>query len=168
MKGSRRKKRKQRAKQPVAGASPSPEKQPHSRFHPEARKIPTVEEQRDFMRLHPRWRFSLLELQGAYGWARLQGQAIRGLRDRLAELEKSTWAEIFVRDRHQNHSVDRDKLSTDAQKKLRKRKLDDFERFWSLRITAKERVWGLLVEDVFYLLWWDPEHEVCPSHLKHT
>lgn len=102
MKGSRRKKRKQRPKQPVAGASPSPEKQPHSRFHPEARKIPTVEERRDFMRLHPRWRFSLLELQGAY------------------------------------------------------------------RITAKERVWGLLVEDVFYLLWWDPEHEVCPSHLKHT
>ncbi|MDQ1010386.1 hypothetical protein QFZ82_004871 [Streptomyces sp. V4I23] len=36
-----------------------------------------------------------------------------------------------------------------------------------LRFTGKQRLYGFLVGNVF-VLWWDPEHEVYPSPLKHT
>jgi len=35
----------------------------------------------------------------------------------------------------------------------------------SLRLSGKERVWGILQENALLLLWWDPGHEICPSIL---
>lgn len=166
MAASRQRKRKR--KEPKARATPTPRKQPRLPFHPEASKVPVAEGRRDFMGYHPRWRFALLDLEGPYGWRRLERGAAPDLHGKLAQLERRTWNEIFVRDKHRNHSVELDRLSPDAAKRLKRKKLDDFGQLWSLRITGACRVWGILVEDVFYLLWWDPDHDVCPSLLKHT
>ncbi|HWD40203.1 MAG TPA: hypothetical protein VG944_15240 [Fimbriimonas sp.] len=35
------------------------------------------------------------------------------------------------------------------------------ESLWSFRISGKERLWGLLVDEVFYVLWTDPDHKIC-------
>ncbi len=45
---------------------------------------------------------------------------------------------------------------------------DDATLLHSLRLNGAYRVWGILRENVYYVLWLDPEHEVWPSHLKHT
>jgi len=166
MAASRRQKPKR--KRPRVSAAPKPKKQPALPFHPEAHKLPVASEGRDFLKYHPRWRLALLDTDGVFGWHRLDLGVARDLRLKLAQFEKSTWNQIFVRDKHRNHSVELDQLSKDARKRLQQKELDDFEKVWSLRISGECRVWGLLVEDVFYLLWCDPNHDVCPSHLKHT
>lgn len=46
--------------------------------------------------------------------------------------------------------------------------LDDQDALVSLGLTGRERIWGFIANGVMNLLWWDPNHEVCPSLLKHT
>ena len=60
------------------------------------------------------------------------------------------------------------KLCSHAQKRLVEMKLDDVDEVHSLRLSGVHRVWGILTENVLTLLWWDPNHEVCPSLKKHT
>lgn len=45
---------------------------------------------------------------------------------------------------------------------------DDLDQLFSLRLTVRKRVWGIKEGNIFWILWWDPEHEVCKSHKKHT
>ena len=47
-------------------------------------------------------------------------------------------------------------------------KQDDLSQLFSLRISAKCRVWGILDGRVFKVLWYDPKHEVYPSTKGHT
>ena len=41
----------------------------------------------------------------------------------------------------------------------------DFEqaRLFSVRLTGRIRLWGLRDVSILRVLWWDPEHTVCPS-----
>lgn len=74
----------------------------------------------------------------------------------------------MVQDRDKNHHVSTSDLSEKAWRRLKDLKLEDVEQLFSLRISGKERVWGVLTQGVLEVLWWDPKHEVCPSHKKHT
>ena len=67
-----------------------------------------------------------------------------------------------------NKAIPIEHLCSDAQNRLRDLGLDDYDEVWEMRIGGKERVWGLRDASVMLLLWWDPEHEVCPSEKKHT
>lgn len=55
-----------------------------------------------------------------------------------------------------------------VQKRLNELRLDDYNELFSLRLSAKERVFGVLFGNVLKLLWYDPEHQVWPSPKKHT
>jgi hypothetical protein len=59
-------------------------------------------------------------------------------------------------------------FSPEAKKRLKEIDLDDYDGLWELRVSGKPRVWGILNHNIFYLVWWDPDHKVCPSHLRHT
>jgi len=85
---------------------------------------------------------------------------------RLKELESMTWTEI-EQGTH-SHFVEVTKLIPDAQKRLSALRLDDFDVLFSLRIKAKPRLWGIRINNIFHALWWDPDHQVCPSLKKHT
>ena len=45
---------------------------------------------------------------------------------------------------------------------------DDQEELVSFRIGGRERLWAIRVETEAFLLWWDPNHEICPSQKKGT
>lgn len=79
-----------------------------------------------------------------------------------------TWNEIFTQSKTQNHSVNINILSKESIDHLKKMKINDIDQLWSLRLTGIQRIWGILDRGVFTLLWWDPNHQVCPSHKKHT
>ena len=76
-----------------------------------------------------------------------------------------TWGEVEGRG---SHFVDVDNCSREAQKRLEEIKLDDLEQLFSLRIGGRKRIFGWRREAVLYVLWWDPDHKVCPSEMKHT
>lgn len=128
----------------------------------------------DLDKQHPVWRTSLLDLDhaGSWSWA-VRDDTLIKIIDLLTELERLTWREIRQqqtggnRRRGPKHkSIPRDHLWKEAQDRLEELQLDDFEELFRFRTGNMERLWGVLSGDsprVFYPIWWDPDHKVCPS-----
>lgn len=90
----------------------------------------------------------------------------------LKKLEKKKWQTILVEEKKKNHSIRVDTLNKVAQDRLIEKHIEA-ESIISLRITATHRLYGYIVEKVFYILWYDNNHGdnencVCRSHKKHT
>ena len=132
-------------------------------------KTPRVgKDTENYSRACPTWSFALLDPVGAFGWTHFQRCDLDELLARFREWEKMTWAEILAVGGKQNHSIDVYKCSKDAKERLKFLGLGDHEQLMSLRVNSKARVIGVRDRDIFYILWWDPDHQVCPSTQKHT
>lgn len=107
-----------------------------------------------------------MEMVDPYGWHKLDASSLQYVRQRIVEFEGRTWADILGD--HHNHNVELSRLSSAATKRLEQLHQDDLEELLSLRLSGKERIWGILDRGVCTLLWWDPEHQVCPSLKKNT
>jgi hypothetical protein len=79
-----------------------------------------------------------------------------------------TWQEIRIRDKDKNHAIPVADLTREAQDRLAEIGQDDVDELFSLRLSAKERIFGILDESVMRVLWWDPDHRVCPSPKRRT
>lgn len=72
--------------------------------------------------------------------------------------------EIFLKAKKRNHGVQLYKLCGEAQRRLRELGYDaQIEELYTLRLAGRERIWGIRECNVFSLLWWDPNHQVCPT-----
>ncbi len=109
-----------------------------------------------------------MDMGGPFSWQELSPAKLLEIRGKLAELEANTWHEILVDAKHRNHTVLVYRLSPQAKNRLRKIKQDDLDELTSLRLSGRERVWGIRENGILHLLWWDPEHRVCPAALRHT
>lgn len=67
-----------------------------------------------------------------------------------------------------SHPIPFNKIAREAQKRLKEKELDDLEMLYSIRLSGKERIWGKRENEAFYIIWWDPNHTVCPVQKKHT
>ncbi len=54
-------------------------------------------------------------------------------------------------------------LCDEAQRRLVELELDEFDELFRFRLGNMARLWGVIDEGVFYAIWWDPDHRVCPS-----
>ncbi len=61
-----------------------------------------------------------------------------------------------------SHSISIDRLCIKAQKRLREGLHIYEDNIFSLRLSGKERVFGILTLGVFRIIWYDPNHEICP------
>jgi len=75
------------------------------------------------------------------------------------------WQEIEGAD---HHAIGVDRLSKEAQNRLAEIRQDDLDEVFSFHFSGKPRIIGIREMNVIKLLWWDPEHQVCPSIKKHT
>jgi len=73
-----------------------------------------------------------------------------------------TWSELLVHAKKRNHSIKISDITPEARDRLEIIGLA-LDEVVSLRLSGKERVFGYLDNGVLELLWWDPEHQVCPS-----
>jgi hypothetical protein len=48
------------------------------------------------------------------------------------------------------------------------RKLHIFNNLYSLAMSNMERLYGVIIDGVFFLIWYDPEHEIYPVGKRHT
>ena len=85
----------------------------------------------------------------------------------LKSYEKRPLEDLYANP-DRDHPVELSRLCPEAKRRLEDLKLDDQDRLWSLHFTARWRVWGLLSDDLFCVLWWDPEHRVYPVEKRHT
>lgn len=113
------------------------------------------------------WRVSLLRRSGNWGWNDIQNAVLwNSVFVKMSNFESMTWAQIKRGVR--NHSIARSKLCRNAQKELDDQHLDDIEELFQLGLSGTERIWGVRIGRVFQILWWDPDHTVCPSTKKYT
>jgi hypothetical protein len=106
-----------------------------------------------------------MEMCDPFGWHALDAPLLAEVREKLRYFESMTLSEILGRN---NHLVPVSQLCKDARDRLAQLRLDDLEELLSLHLTGIKRVWGILEHNVVILLWWDPEHRICPSLKKHT
>jgi hypothetical protein len=147
---------------------PAAGKVPRSIVEPSPRRIPLSPAGGTYNSDHPSWRISKLEIVDPFGWQAIPRGKLYEVREKLAQFESMTWNEILIESKKQHHSVEVWRLCSDARTRLAAIGLGDVETLVSLRLTAKERVWGVRQGASLLVLWWDPDHLVCPSLLKNT
>jgi hypothetical protein len=103
----------------------------------------------------------MLDFDGSWGWGEFTTAHVKALHEKCKGWETMRASELFGLGG--NKLIPFGKLDPAARARLREIELDDLAGLWELRLSGKRRVWGTRVEHVFYLIWWDPEHTVCPS-----
>lgn len=141
-------------------------KGPKTLIDPRLDRKPKAEFDEDWREMKPAWRVSLLEMHTPYGWKEIdQAEAVQ-VRDRLASYESMKWKEIIPS--YRSHLIKVTDLSADARNHLVAIEQDDVDSVVSLGIDQLSRVVGILEHNILKVLWWDPEHEVCPTTKPNT
>lgn len=112
------------------------------------------------------WRFTRMDLDGQWSWTALTPKHARDVHGKCCQFETMRASELFGSGGNKLIPIER--LCGDAQKRLREIDADDLDGLWELRLGGKPRIWGARSEHAFDLIWWDPEHTVCPSQLRNT
>ena len=90
-----------------------------------------------------------------------------GLLRAVRDFESMTVNEV-VHGKQRSQDYPLHALVKDARERLVELGLDDRDIIHRLRITGERRLFGFLEANRFYVVWWDPKHEIVPSHKKHT
>ena len=151
-------------KRPRVHKAPKAVKTARNIARPKGGKTPRSAVVPSSARERPSWSFMIMDVDGPWCFYR-KAEQLRAVIDGLRPYETMTWAEIEGR---RDHFIDRSTIIGDAQKRLETIRHDDVDELFSLHLGGKPRVWGIRDGSVLRLLWWDPEHQICPSHLKHT
>ena len=81
---------------------------------------------------------------------------------RLGEFEKMNAAELKTA--RSNHKHFMSTLAKEAIERLKELQLDDLDDIWSFRVTGERRFWCIKHENIYALLWWDPESPGVPGN----
>lgn len=143
-------------------------KNPQSAINPTRRKQPFAgapSEQDNVAQIS--WRVSMMDLDGRWSF---DGAITKRVLDKLAHFEKKTVDE-WTSARGSQKVLKRipvENLCAEAQKRLQQIRRDDVDELWEFHLNARQRIWCVRYESTMYLLWWDPDHQVCPSALRNT
>ena len=116
------------------------------------------------------WKFCHLDFSGPWSWLTIDSiDKIKEVKKKMKDFETMTWGELQrFRKNSPCNPIPLDRLCNNARNRLRELKLDDIEDLYELHITGQNRIWGIKDNELICLLWWDPNHEVCPVKKKHT
>lgn len=140
------------------GAIPSGQKQ-----------VRIVERGDGLYRLHPKWSFVKCDMQHEKWGISANADCLLNMLERFKNWELITWGEILTttagrKSNTQSHPMEVGILDREAQERLEELNLGSPDILYSLAISGRQRVWGLMVEETgtFQLLWCDPRHEIYP------
>ena len=144
------------SKKPAAGERVRTKKQPH------------IEAEPSYNQHVLSWHVSLMETVDPFGWHAVDRDKAVQILQKLGNFETQTWNNLIIEGKKNNHSVLIEDLCKAARDRLTQLNQDDIEALVSLHLSGKERIWGIRDKYIFKILWWDPDHQVCPSPKKHT
>ena len=149
-----------RASRRAAQAAPArPAKQVHDLAFPGA---DTTDER-------PCWRFTHVDHDGPWGFDAVAPAVLTDMLRRLAQFESMTLNELFHSGGYPGKDYDVESIPNPAAlARLEAIGLADQTKIWGLRLGGKPRLYGFLWGNIFNVVWWVPEHDIHPSHLKHT
>lgn len=112
------------------------------------------------------WSFSIIDKDGAFGWHLCQNHdKYLEILSKKGQFEINNLSQLAYQG---SHSVPVSSLAKKAQDRLSELKLDDTDNLFSFRLTGTNRIWCVQHDKIMRVLWWDPDHQVCPSIKKHT
>ncbi|HHF7365146.1 TPA: hypothetical protein ACPSKY_000238 [Legionella bozemanae] len=142
-------------------------KTPRFRTEPNPKKEPSVGKQfssDDSGKIY--WSFSLIDSDGPWGFHNICKDEFHSLVTHdFKSKEGINWSQLKSSG---SHNVEINQLIKRAQHRLTEIFLDDRDELFSMRFSGTKRVWGIRDGNVFKVLWWDPNHEICPSRKKNT
>jgi hypothetical protein len=141
-------------------------KGPKTLIEPTTGQTPKVEFDEDWREMRPAWRVSLLEMHTPFGWTAINETVAVQIRERLASYESMRWKEFVFG--YRSHFIKVSDLSKEAREHLASIEQDDIDSVLSLGIDQMSRIVGILEHNVLKVLWWDPDHQVCPSTKPNT
>lgn len=108
----------------------------------------------------PVWRFSTVDRTGPFAWPKGQPDEL-SIVLKLHDFDSMAWQAIVGSD---HHYLSPDSLSTRAKQRLAEiNKDDEIENLFSFHLAGKPRIIAIKHGSVAKLLWFDPNHQVCPS-----
>jgi len=115
------------------------------------------------------WRFTHVDNDGPWGFSSVGGAVLCEILGHLKKFESMTLNEVFHYGGYPGKDYDVDAIpNSGALARLEEAGLADQTKIWVLRCGGKPRLYGFLQGNVFHVVFWDPEHEIWPSQLKHT
>jgi hypothetical protein len=113
--------------------------------------------------------FSRVDVDGPWCLTRIQQGHHRDLLRRIQSFESMTVQEAFLRGGEPGKEYPLPQIPNKAiQDRLRELELDDRDEISRLRISGAGHLYGFRERERFYVLWWDPGHEIWPSKKRHT
>lgn len=121
----------------------------------------------------PVWSFSRCDFEHSKWGICKDGSCIESILKRLSSFEGQTWKEIFSDTSGRNgntkhHQIETYKIIKEAQERLTGIGMGQYDTLYSMSISGKIRMWGVISQGVFMIIWIDRNHEICPSHKRHT
>ena len=109
----------------------------------------------------------MLDTDGPWGWKSCTDSHFWNvIFGKARSFETMTWTDILRGGN--NHQIKVNQICLEAQKRLAEIRQDDIDDLYSFGLMGKPRLWGIRDGRIFKVLWWDPEHTICPSYKKHT
>lgn len=124
---------------------------------------------KSYYKLHPTWSFKNSD-QNISKWDFISN-ADSHILNELKSYEGMTWGEIMKaiggrKSGTNNHPVNIRNLSSEAQSEIKNIKSlsNELQLIFSLRITAKTRLYGIIDEEsgLYKIIWLDKKHEIYP------
>ena len=113
-----------------------------------------------------RWGVDTVQLEGEFGFHLCELRSLfEDVIARLKHFESMTWAEVIPGTG--SHEVIFSKIARGAQETIQRIFGDELDVI-SLRLGGRPRIFGVRRGAVCSLLFYDPEHQICPSEKKHT
>lgn len=118
----------------------------------------------------PIWRFDKLDMEGRFAFQLSRSDfKHKEVLQKLIHYGNMTWGEID-RQQHDSHGkskhhyLDVRSLSDAAKMRISAKHLDnEIDALFSFALQNKLRIIGFRYGAEFYLVWYDPNHEFCPS-----
>ncbi len=123
------------------------------------------------MKKHPVWAFGRCDFESSK-WALDKKSFWDNVLEKLISYEGMTWSEIQEASggKSKGHGTNNHfeliaEMSKEAQKRAYELRLD-VDQLFSLRLAGKERLYGILKNGIFNILWYDSNHEIYPVGKK--
>jgi len=149
---------KRNKKKPQIKDKPSDKKTIRVKENPESTNCETIA-----------WHFGIIDVEhNKWGCKIIDKEVLwNKIFKKIVNLEKMNWGEIEC-NKKKNHLVPVRNLCNKAKKRLKEIKQDDVDDLFVIHFNGKPCLWGIRSGRVFKIIWWDPNHEVCPAIKKNT
>ena len=118
------------------------------------------------------WYFDLLDRSGKFAFDLTRGDFHHHeVLEKIIAYSNMTWTEIkrqtHDKGKSKHHFLDMSKLSAEAMERIEAKQFEEqTDSIFSFALQNKLRLIGLRKNEQFHVVWYDPNHEFCPSSKK--